>query len=245
MIVIPMAGLSSRFFSAGFEKPKYMLTAHGKTLFEHAISSFKKYFDSEIFLIVIRDVFSTKEFVENELSNIGIKNYYIVTLDENTRGQAETVAIGLKSYNENNGNYLGDLLIFNIDTIRKDYVYPDLVDDSCGYLEVFKGEGENWSYAKIADDGIHVSATSEKKKISDFCSTGLYYFSNAADYLKYFELYSSDISKQVNGEFYVAPMYNLMIEDNKIIRFEEIDASKLTFVGVPSEYYDFLSLDNV
>ncbi|EOA0230274.1 capsular biosynthesis protein, partial [Escherichia coli] len=36
MIVIPMAGLSSRFKKAGYVKPKYMLEAHGKTLFSHS-----------------------------------------------------------------------------------------------------------------------------------------------------------------------------------------------------------------
>ncbi|ECR5117115.1 capsular biosynthesis protein, partial [Salmonella enterica] len=34
MIIIPMAGLSSRFFKAGYTKPKYELKAHDKTLFE-------------------------------------------------------------------------------------------------------------------------------------------------------------------------------------------------------------------
>ncbi|EGR2739468.1 capsular biosynthesis protein, partial [Vibrio parahaemolyticus] len=29
MIVIPMAGMSSRFFKAGYDKPKYMLEATG------------------------------------------------------------------------------------------------------------------------------------------------------------------------------------------------------------------------
>lgn len=31
MIVIPMAGMSSRFFKAGYTQPKYMLEAHGQT----------------------------------------------------------------------------------------------------------------------------------------------------------------------------------------------------------------------
>ncbi|MBD6989485.1 capsular biosynthesis protein, partial [Vibrio parahaemolyticus] len=44
MIIIPMAGMSSRFFNAGYDKPKYMLEARGVTLFEHSILSFKKYF---------------------------------------------------------------------------------------------------------------------------------------------------------------------------------------------------------
>ena len=64
MIVIPMAGMSSRFFKAGYDKPKYMLTAHEKTLFEHSVNSFEKYFSKEDFLFIVRDVFETVEFVK-------------------------------------------------------------------------------------------------------------------------------------------------------------------------------------
>ena len=56
MIIIPMAGLSSRFKDAGYVKPKYMLEAHGKTLFSHSLYSFKNYFDSESFLFVALDL---------------------------------------------------------------------------------------------------------------------------------------------------------------------------------------------
>ena len=40
MIVIPMAGLSSRFTKAGYTKPKYMLPLAGKSVFAHSIESF-------------------------------------------------------------------------------------------------------------------------------------------------------------------------------------------------------------
>ena len=44
MIVIPMAGLSSRFFKASYDIPKYMLTAHDESLFDHSVKSFSQYF---------------------------------------------------------------------------------------------------------------------------------------------------------------------------------------------------------
>ena len=40
MIVIPMAGLSQPFTRAGYDRPKYMLEAHGRTLFDQAVLSF-------------------------------------------------------------------------------------------------------------------------------------------------------------------------------------------------------------
>ena len=40
-IVITMAGLGSRFRKAGYNVPKYMIEAHGKTLFEWSMESLK------------------------------------------------------------------------------------------------------------------------------------------------------------------------------------------------------------
>lgn len=44
IIIFPMAGLSSRFAKAGYDKPKYMLDLKGNSVFFHAVNSFKKYF---------------------------------------------------------------------------------------------------------------------------------------------------------------------------------------------------------
>ncbi|TOM80696.1 capsular biosynthesis protein, partial [Vibrio parahaemolyticus] len=60
MIIIPMAGMSSRFFKAGYDKPKYMLEAHGKTLFEHSVESFEALFLDTKFLFIVKDVYNTK-----------------------------------------------------------------------------------------------------------------------------------------------------------------------------------------
>jgi 2-C-methyl-D-erythritol 4-phosphate cytidylyltransferase len=38
VIVIPMAGQSGRFARAGYDVPKYMLDARGRSLFAHALS---------------------------------------------------------------------------------------------------------------------------------------------------------------------------------------------------------------
>ena len=48
MIVIPMAGLSSRFFKAGFEVPKYQLKINDSYVFDLALKSFIQYFDGAV-----------------------------------------------------------------------------------------------------------------------------------------------------------------------------------------------------
>src|SRR6218665_2214806 len=96
LFVIPMAGLSSRFFKAGYSVPKYMLDLHGKTMFSWAVSSFEKYFQTDDFLFIVRDVYDTPAFVQKELSSLGLKSFKIAVLNEETKGQAETVYLGLR-----------------------------------------------------------------------------------------------------------------------------------------------------
>ncbi|MBY5947411.1 glycosyltransferase family 2 protein [Photobacterium rosenbergii] len=236
MIVIPMAGLSSRFFKAGFNRPKYMLEAHGESLFDHSIKSFEKYFETKRFLFIIRDIYSSKEFVEERVKFLGINNYDIVTLDCDTRGQAETVAEGLKCI-----QHSGAITIFNIDTFRPGFSFPSVNEMGAGYLEVFRGTGDNWSFAKPKNsETTLVSKTAEKKPISDLCCTGLYHFSDINNYI---EAYNDYITKPESswekGELYVAPLYNYLIMKGYDVHYNLIPRDNVIFCGVPEEYYEF------
>ena len=232
MIVIPMAGMSSRFFKAGFSQPKYMLEAHGKTLFEHSVESFKEYFVEEKFLFIVRDVFDTVDFVKKSAESLGIIDFDIIVLNQETRGQAETVSIAL-----NQISYQGPITIFNIDTFRPNFKYPDLKKLGAGYLEVFQGEGDNWSFVKpLNEKSTQVIKTTEKNPI-----TGLYHFSSVIDYLDAYNNYlEKPESEWEKAELYVAPLYNYLINKNKSIYYNLIDNNDVIFCGVPNEYTDFL-----
>lgn len=236
-IIIPMAGLSSRFTKAGFTLPKYMLYVYNKSLFALAVSSFEKYFSTCRFIFVARDIFDTPRFIEEECRMLGIINYEIV-VTEPTRGQAETVYNGIKkgevSPDEN-------ILIFNIDTFRHNFTFPANIESWDGYLECFEGDGANWSYAKTIDGSINgrVIETAEKKEISRFCSTGIYYFKQATDFVK---AYYANENAPINGikELYVAPLYNFLIRDGKEIHVNIIPLEEVVFCGVPQEYFDYI-----
>ncbi|MGS0682198.1 glycosyltransferase family 2 protein [Shewanella sp. 125m-7] len=237
MIVIPMAGLSSRFFKAGYTEPKYMLPAHGIPLFDHAVLSFKAYFETTEFLFIVRSDYNTPGFVESRCQVLGIKNYQIVTLEADTRGQAETVYLGIKDCNDDL-----PITIFNIDTFRPNFIFPDATNESDGYLEVFKGEGSNWSYAKPkAPNCNQVIETAEKNPISDLCSTGLYHFDHARDFKRVFQIEAAKPAYEwQKQELYIAPLYNYLIGEGKDIRYHLIERNEVVFCGVPQEYLDFI-----
>ncbi|ABL98318.1 glycosyltransferase family 2 protein [Shewanella amazonensis] len=238
MIVIPMAGLSSRFFNAGYTQPKYMLDAGGMPLFDHALLSFAAYFGTTPFLFIVRDLYDTAAFVKTRCKALGIKDFKIVALEQPTRGQAETVYLGLTDVADTE-----PLTIFNIDTFRPGFTLPPIADTADGYLEVFKGEGSNWSYAKPADaKSTRVVQTTEKQPISDLCSTGLYYFRQTADFRLAYETEAArPASEWQKQELYIAPLYNHLIARGKNIHYHLIDASDVIFCGVPEEYQALLA----
>ncbi|ERS88670.1 hypothetical protein Q672_00325 [Marinobacter sp. EVN1] len=241
MIVIPMAGLSSRFFKAGYDKPKYMLEAHGKTLFAHSVLSFAKYFSNEHFVFVVRNVFDTPRFVAKGAEALGIKSYEVIVLDQETQGQAETVYLALKQVKVDEE----PLTIFNIDTFRPGFTFPDESRKGAGYLEVFQGPGEHWSFAEPAyPDSSLVKRTTEKIRISDLCSTGLYYFSKTSHFIESFEAYCRiPKSEWPKGELYIAPLYNQLIEHGHAIHYHLIERGDVIFCGTPEEYTEFLEQD--
>ncbi|SMF05608.1 glycosyltransferase family 2 protein [Desulfovibrio gilichinskyi] len=239
MITIPMAGLSSRFKKAGYTKPKYMLEAGGKTLFELSVQSFNKYFDEIPFMFIMRDECNTFDFVKQQCKTLGIKKTIFHVLASPTRGQADTVRIGL----ETNGIVSDEpLTIFNIDSFIPGFSYPEWLDNCDGYLEVFHDDGEHWSFIKPdSRNADFVAYTAEKQRISDLCSNGLYHFSRCSDFLEAATHQSSTENKDLQGgEMYVAPLYNYLISSGRKIRYNIIPKDKMFFCGTPDEYDFFI-----
>lgn len=238
MIIIPMAGLSSRFREAGFKQPKYALPLDGGTLFSASVRSFARYFATEQFVFVCRAGTEAASFVDSECRMLGIAHFDIITLDCLTRGQAETVLLALDRL----GTRVSDaesLLIFNIDTIRPHYVFPTEADAGDGYLEVFQGKGDGWSFVKpAAAFSRRVVRTTEKQRISQYCCTGLYHFARADSFMVACREALRDIDSYQGqwGEIYVAPLYNLLIDSGHTVLFHEVAPQDVHLSGTPDQY---------
>lgn len=229
-----MVGLSSRFFKEGYSIPKYQLPLGSSTVFTNVILSFRHYFGSDEFLFLCRSDYGAEAFVNSELGKIGISNYRLVTLNTNTRGQAETVKLGTVDLPSDE-----ELYIFNIDTIRPNFRKASFPEDTAGYLEVFTSDGEHWSFVEPGKENEVIRAA-EKERISDLCSDGLYYFKRKADFHDAFhEMVSEEASRK--GEYYIAPMYNYLIRKGKKIRYSLIASEDIILCGTPAEYRRLLT----
>lgn len=237
MILIAMAGKSSRFFAQGYTQPKYELLVGDKTLFQLSVESFASCFHSEHFVFVTRAEFSARKFIERECQKMGVDSFSVVDLEYDTAGQAESVFLGLRDASDD-----APLTIFNIDTIRHHFVQPNLLNCD-GYLDVFEGDGSNWSFAKCAPGSKRVIETAEKIAISNLCSTGLYFYKTVGLYRQAYDLVMRERSNYVSRwkELYIAPMYNELIAQGCNIQVNICPREDVLFSGTPEEYQQLLA----
>jgi len=229
MICIPMAGKSSRFYLAGYSKPKFQLEIGHRSLFQLSVLSFQEFFDSETFLFILNAEHNSRDFVERELRSLEIRNYILAQTNGDTLGQADTVALALIHDAIEKKEHL---LIFNIDTIRPKFKFPVHFPDF-PWIETFIAEGEHWSFVVPSLNSDEVTQVVEKKRISNYCSTGIYFFSSVEEYLEVFNKYKKTT---LESELYVAPLYQILINENRTVKYSLIANNEIFLAGTPSEF---------
>lgn len=230
--VIAMAGEGKRFIDYGFNEPKFKLIAKGRPLFDWALSSLRCFYKKAIFIFVSMKGFN--DFISQRCKILGINSFKVLTLDVRTDGEATTVMKGIQSLDQTK-----PLLIYNIDThIKLDILHTtDIKQDYDGWLLLFPAPGRHWSFAKLDKEG-RVIGVSEKNRISQFASTGLYYFRSISLFKNaYFSI--SNIIKEEYQEIYVAPLYNALIKNKKYIGSKIINFEDVIPLGTPSEVLRF------
>lgn len=236
-VVITMGGLGSRFRKAGYDVPKYMVEAKGRTLFEWSIVSLEGYaqdVNQYIFIVMHDESIDVEAFIDSECQKLGLTNYHVIVIDYLTDGQATTAMLAEKYWIPEN-----QLLIYNIDT----YVEPGEMNSlelrGDGFIPCFKAEGTHWSFVKTneSDEAVEIR---EKSRISDNCTLGAYYFKSCRLYSDLYNEYYSQSEHLVNGEKYVAPLYNYLLEKGGKIYISNIDANKVNVLGTPEELEQFM-----
>lgn len=234
-MIITMAGAGSRFRKAGYNCPKYMIEAKGKTLFEWSMDSLLDY-NSHVskYVFVVRAEDNTSDFIKEKCAKYGIDNLDVVELDHMTDGQATTCMLAIPCCNSTDA-----IMVYNIDTYVEPYEmkYIDISGD--GHIPCFHAEGDHWSFVKLDREG-RVAEVREKVRISDNCTLGAYYFSSAQLYKDLYEEYYRADCRMEKNEKYIAPLYNFMIEKGMIVTISIIDDRKVHVLGTPEELNMFL-----
>lgn len=236
-IVITMGGLGSRFRERGYTVPKYMIEAKGKSLFEWSLISLEG-FASEvsqyIFIAMQDDTEDVEEFIRRECEKLRLTKYKIILLDHLTDGQATTALFAGKYWNLENA-----LLIYNIDTYVESGEMNSNGLKGDGFIPCFQADGEHWSFVRLDERG-KVAEVREKKRISNYCTLGAYYFKSCRLYKELYEEYYSQQQELINNEKYVAPLYNYLLSKGGEIYISDIEPEKVHVLGTPEELQAFL-----
>ncbi len=204
-----MAGSGTRT-SDKYESPKPLILLDEKPLFSWALEGLPKDIASEVRVITSRQVAGHSQF-ESLMKRFmpTSLNFSVEILQKPTSGQAETVLLGTKDVDKNNG-----ILIFNCDTFISDN-FPRDFEKWDGVLGTFESSNPGMSYLETEDK--KVIRTVEKEVISNRASTGLYYFGSTEIFEKAY--FGTNHSK----ETFVAPMYNAMISEGLNVSFYDTE----------------------
>jgi len=231
-ILIPIAGKGQRFVDEGYVMPKQLIMVGDTQMIDRSLSSIKNKEDCNLIFCVRRDHINNFS-----LDNILKKRYgddiKIIIIDKLTRGSVETCLYAKKYINNND-----PLVIYTLDVYFEPYFDPLKIDNSIdGSILTFKSNNNNYSYAKINKEG-YVSATAEKEVISENAAVGVYTFSKGSNFVNYAEQ-MIDKNITTKNEFYICPLYNLMIEAGLKIKTHPVE--KMHLMGTPNELEFFLT----
>ena len=102
-----------------------------------------------------------------------------------------------------------------------------------GGILTFRSDHPKWSYARTDHEG-RVTEVAEKVVISDQATVGIYYFRHGSDFVRFAkQMIAKDI--RVNGEFYVCPVFNQLIQAGLDVYVSEISPSQMHGLGTPED----------
>jgi hypothetical protein len=208
-VIVPCAGRSSRFPDM---PPKWMLPDHdGRPMVAKAVSGLGVE-PKDLVVTILREHDERFNAVEGLRGALG-PDFAVVTLDQPTRSQSETVAETLRRSGldepflvKDSDNY------FALAPVEAGYNYISIAS-----LNDFDSiNPRNKSYCRLDQEGI-VQNVREKVVISDTFSVGGYWFTDPADFLATYDRLSA--SDQLGAtELYISDVIGAMILEGQVFK---------------------------
>jgi dTDP-glucose pyrophosphorylase len=272
-LVMPMAGLGRRFTDAGYSIPKPLIPINGIPMFVHAERSIGLDFDERIFIInvdhvalgikdTITEYYPDAKFVEVDIR---------AQKQQNEVGAAITLATAHEHFQDGSEIFVSncdqiaswDVNKFNalreegIDGMVAIFHCPDR-DPKWSYIDPARYVREGWDTDNLPEpndgpvqewDVIDVLSVAEKDPISDWATVGWYYWNKSNVLLACSRnMIDAGDSAKVNGEYYVAPLFNHMPQDDNPdtgVRIGTVVVNEMTPVGTPEDLMFYLGLEDM
>jgi dTDP-glucose pyrophosphorylase len=230
-ILIPMAGAGSRFQQAGYTFPKPLIDVEGKPMIQVVVENL----NIEANYIYVVQKTHREKFNLDTMLNLITPGCQIVETEGVTEGAACTALLAKEQIDNECPLFFANSDQF-VNWDSNEFMYKMNETDCDGGIVTFRSAHPKWSFAKIDGSGF-VTEVAEKKPISDIATVGFYYWKKGSDFVKYAEQMIQK-NVRVNNEFYVCPVFNEAIEDNKKIRI--FDVEKMWGLGTPEDLKHFL-----
>jgi NDP-sugar pyrophosphorylase family protein len=224
-IIIPMSGIGKRFIEKGYTIPKPLIIVDGMPIIQHVINLFPN--ETEFYFICNDQ--HLKETNMREILEKLCPTGKIFQVSVNDRKGPVDAVLQIINHLDLNDNYIVSYCDYGT---WWDYnKFLGSVKDYDGCIPCYTGfhphmlGNDNYAFCKEKDKILeHIQ---EKKpftdnKMNEYASNGTYYFKNGHIIKKYFQELV-DLNIQINGEFYVSCVYNLMIRDRLKTLIFEID----------------------
>jgi dTDP-glucose pyrophosphorylase len=176
----------------------------------------------------------------------------IVTTPEVTKGQADSVRLVLEAMAAKGDvkqpepgsvvEWTDPVIVANSDQFLDGWHPGSFMDfirreDPDGAVLTFHGSHPKWSFCEVEPEGNAVLRVAEKDPISQRACVGVFYFKTVAMLHDRLRSMMSDPSKMVGGEWYLAPVYNEMIEAG--LRVIEFPVPRMLGLGTPEDFQRF------
>ncbi|MCM1513157.1 MAG: glycosyltransferase family 2 protein [Oxalobacter formigenes] len=238
-IVIPMAGRGSRFSQAGYTLPKPLIPIHGVPMIELVIDNLRPSLKHRFIFICQRD--HIEKFDLSKKFDRWVKDAVVIGIDGITEGAAVTVLKAKDLIDSDD-----ELMIANSDQfvdLSIDYYIDALHRNNLdGLIMTMRAHDPKWSFVGFSEKG-EVDRVVEKEVISDEATVGIYNFRRGSDFVNgALRMINKNI--RVNGEYYVAPVYNQLIENGAKLGVFNIgkEGEGMYGLGTPEDLEDFLNL---
>ena len=232
-VLIPMAGAGSRFQQAGYTFPKPMIQVHDKPMIQVVVDNLGL---EANYHFVVQKEHREKYNLDTFLNLISPGDCKVIEVDGMTDGAACTALLAKEFIDNENPLFFANSDQF-VEWNTVEFMYNMQETNADGGIVTFKATHPKWSFAKVNDDGL-VTEVAEKNPISNNATIGYYYWKHGSDFVKYAEqMIEKDI--RVNNEFYVCPVFNEAIQDNKKIRPFEVNG--MWGLGTPEDLQYYLN----
>jgi RpiB/LacA/LacB family sugar-phosphate isomerase len=229
-LLLPIAGRAQRFLDKGYTMPKPLIMSKDKHIIDWSMSSIDTSECNIIFAVRLEHInnFSIDDILRDKFGD----DIKIVVIDRVTDGSVSTCLLAKDHIN----NDL-PLIIYTPDVYFENVFSPSSIPEELdGHLLTFKANSPAHSYVELDESGMALR-TAEKEVISQNAAVGVYYYKTGRMFVEYAE---EMISKNIRtkGEFYICPMYNLMIRDGAKVGIHQVE--KMHVLGTPPELEFFV-----